>query len=615
MTEQTNFSLFNKKDTRNFMRLLKYLTPYKIRIVWALLAIMVVAATESYLAAFIAPLVNQGFAAPQAAPVSGETAHWYGALIAFKDKMNYLIWGTEQKIWAVPLFLLVLVALRGIGRFSSGYLLSWVGIEAIKHLRQDMFDKMLHLSSEKQQAESSGNISSRFLVQANIAISNASDVFITVTRDSLIVAGLVCVLLYLNWQLSLVVVVMFPLLLGLSRYYRNRLKEPQIGAQISMAELTTVINELHQGHRIVKLFGGYQNALDRFTAVNQKITRINKKIAQASSARSPISEFIASAALAVVIFIALWQSRSGATTIGEFMAFIIAMLQMVSPIKNLSNIGIPMQAMFIAADNVYAFLDTENEADNGTQTIETAKGSIRFEHIDVRYPGQENKALDDFTLHIRPGEKVALVGRSGSGKTTAINLLPRFITPESGRISLDGIDIGDLTLKSLRKQFALVSQDVFLFDDTLYNNVLYGCPNADADSVERALKAANLWDFVGQNPQGWDMEIGANGHKLSGGQRQRVSIARAILKDAPILLLDEATSALDNESERLVQQALERLMHGRTSIIVAHRLTTIEQSDRIIVMSDGRIIEEGTHKELLEKQGYYAELSKRPETA
>ena len=209
MTEQTNFSLFNKKDTRNFMRLLKYLAPYKIRIVWALLAIMVVAATESYLAAFIAPLVNQGFAAPQAAPASGEAAHWYGALIAFKDKMNYLIWGTEQKIWAVPLFLLVLVALRGIGRFSSSYLLSWVGIEAIKHLRQDMFDKMLHLSSEKQQAESSGNISSRFLVQANIAISNASDVFITVTRDSLIVAGLVCVLLYLNWQLSLVVVVMF----------------------------------------------------------------------------------------------------------------------------------------------------------------------------------------------------------------------------------------------------------------------------------------------------------------------------------------------------------------------------------------------------------------------
>ena len=249
-----------------------------------------------------------------------------------------------------------------------------------------------------------------------------------------------------------------------------------------------------------------------------------------------------------------------------------------------------------------------------TQTV-GEKGSIRFEHIDVRYPRQENKALDDFTLHIRPGEKVALVGRSGSGKTTAINLLPRFITPESGRISLDGIDIGDLTLESLRKQFALVSQDVFLFDDTLYNNVLYGCPNADADSVERALKAANLWDFVRQNPQGWDMEIGANGHKLSGGQRQRVSIARAILKDAPILLLDEATSALDNESERLVQQALERLMHGRTSIIVAHRLTTIEQSDRIIVMSDGRIIEEGTHKELLEKQGYYAELSKRPETA
>ena len=267
-----------------------------------------------------------------------------------------------------------------------------------------------------------------------------------------------------------------------------------------------------------------------------------------------------------------------------------------------------MQAMFIRADNVYAFLDTENEADNGTQTIETAKGSIRFEHIDVRYPGQENKALDDFTLHIRPGEKVALVGRSGSGKTTAINLLPRFITPESGRISLDGIDIGDLTLESLRKQFALVSQDVFLFDDTLYNNVLYGCPNADADSVERALKAANLWDFVRQNPQGWDMEIGANGHKLSGGQRQRVSIARAILKDAPILLLDEATSALDSEVEAAIQESLDKMMDGKTVIAIAHRLSTIAAMDRLIVLDKGRIVEEGTHAQLLENNGLYAKL-------
>ena len=609
--KEKSFSIFNKQDTQNFRRLMGYILPYKMRIFWAFLAIATVAATESYLAAFIAPLVNQGFAAPEAAPQLGEAGHWYASVVALKEKMNHLIWGTEHKLWAVPLFLVFLMTLRGLGRFVSDYLLSWVGVEAMRGLRRDMFAKMLRLSSQTQQDESSGNLSGRFLVQAGIAISNASSVFITVCRDSLIVAGLVAVLLYLNWQLSLVVVMMFPPLLWLSSYYRKRLKEPQIGAQTTLSELTTVINELHQGHRIVKMFGGYQNALDRFAAVNDKISRINKKIAQAASARSPVSELIASVALAVVIFIALWQSRSGTTTIGEFMAFIIAMLQMVAPIKNLANVGIPMQAMFIAADNVCAFLDTPDETDTGSQTIDRAQGRLKFDRVSVRYGRQERKALDDFSLEIAPGEKTALVGSSGSGKTTAVNLLPRFVEPESGSIFLDGIDIENLTLESLRRQFALVSQDVFLFDDTLYNNVLYGRPDASEADVEAALKAANLWDFVQQNPQGWHMPIGANGNQLSGGQRQRVSIARAILKDAPVLLLDEATSALDNESERLVQQALERLMSNRTSIIVAHRLTTIEQADRIIVMDAGRIIEQGSHAELLAKQGYYAALSRK----
>ncbi|MFH6973251.1 lipid A export permease/ATP-binding protein MsbA [Neisseria sp. 23W00296] len=610
MTEKS-FSLFNKQDTQNLRRLLGYMLPYKMRIFWAFLAIVVVAGTESYLAAFIAPLVNQGFVAPEAAPAAGEAGHWYAALADLKNRLNHFIWGSEYKVWAVPAFLIFLVTLRGLGRFVSDYLLSWVGVEAIAHLRRDMFAKMLKLSSKVQQEEPSGNLSGRFLVQAGIAVSNASGVFVTVCRDSLIVAGLVFVLLYLNWQLSLVVVLMFPLLLWLSSYYRKRLKAPQIGAQLTLSELTSVINELHQGHRIVKMFGGYQNALDRFAAVNDNIVRINKKIAQASSARSPVSEFIASVALAVVIFIALWQSRSGTTTIGEFMAFIIAMLQMVAPIKNLANVGIPMQAMFIAADNVCEFLDIPDEADGGSKTIDRAQGRLKFDHINVRYPGQDKKALDDFCLDIAPGEKTALVGSSGSGKTTAVNLLPRFVEAESGRILLDGTDIEELTLDSLRRQFALVSQDVFLFDDSLYNNVLYGRADASEAEVETALKAANLWDFVQQQPQGWHTPVGANGNQLSGGQRQRVSIARAILKDAPILLLDEATSALDNESERLVQQALERLMSNRTSIIVAHRLSTVEQADRIIVMDGGRIIEQGSHAELLEKQGYYAALSRK----
>ncbi len=608
MIEKLTFGLFSEADAKSFMRLMDYIRPFKSRIIFALIAIILVAATESYLAAFIAPLVNMGFSPPQKAPVMQGAEGWLNTILHLKERVNYLIWGTENKVWIVPLFFMFLVLVRGAGRYASAYLLSWVSAMAVSHLRRDMFNKMLHLSSKYQQGEPSGVMSSRFLVFADTAINNASNVFITLTRDTLIVLGLICVLLYLNWQLSLVVLVMFPVLSWLSRYYRDRLKQILQSAQAGVADMTNVINEIHQGHRVVKLFGGYASAAERFQFVNDRIVRLTKKMNQASAARSPFSEVIASFALAIVICIALWQSQSGYTTIGEFMAFIVAMLQMVSPIKNLSNISIPMQGMFLASDAVCDFLDTPDEVDEGSIVLNEVKGSLDFRDVTVQYQDQAQKALDHFNLKIQPGEKVALVGRSGSGKTTAVNLLTRFVQPNSGEILIDAVDIREVRLESLRKQFALVSQDVFLFDDTLYNNVVYGRPSATEDEVESALKAANLWELVTNAPEGWRQRIGANGNQLSGGQRQRVSIARAILKDAPILLLDEATSALDNESERLVQQALERLMRGRTSIIVAHRLTTIEQADRIVVMDEGHIVEQGNHTQLMQQQGYYAKL-------
>lgn len=608
-------NFINIKDTQNFSRLMSYVAVYKWRLVFALIATVGVAFTESYLAAFIAPLINQGFSTVSSAPPILQDSGGVAYIKYLYSSMTYWVWGTPNKVWLVPAFLITLIIFRGICRYISNYELSWVGAVVLKEVRELMFRKMLNLPAKYQSTHPSAFVSNRFLLDAEAAVGNATSVFITLTRDSLTVFGLVCVLLYLNWQLCLIVLLIFPILGLLSRYFRKKLRTLNQESQRMLKNLAHTIQETYDGHKVVKLYGGEAIAETRFASQNNAILRFTKKLAQATSAKSPISELIASLALAVVIFIALWQSQHGITTVGEFMAFIVAMMQMIAPLKNLSNLSTPMQKMFVAADMVFEFIDEPSEVNTGTIKLNRATGHLRFDHIDLNYNDQSRKALDDLSLDIKAGEKVALVGRSGSGKTSLINMLPRFIEPSSGSIYLDNYKLNELDLQDLRQQIALVSQDVFLFNDTLYNNIAYSKPNATPTDVENALKAANLWEFVQQNPKGWDLEIGNNGNQLSGGQRQRLSIARAILKDAPILILDEATSALDNESERAVQQALDHLMQGRTSIIIAHRLSTVQKADRIVVMNEGQIVEQGTHAQLMGQKGLYAHLSALPSMA
>lgn len=609
MIHKLTFGLFSKKDTASFMRLMTYVKPHKSRIILAIIATIGLALTESYLTAFIAPLANKGFQTASNAPPIQEQIGILATFTHIKQQFYHWVWDTEDKVWIAPIFFVLLALFRGIFRFVSVYLMSWVSVVAISQLRQDMFAKMLNMPTKYHQQTQSGEILMNIVQMAENSIGNANTVFITLTRDTLIVIGLVLVLFFLNWQLTLFILIMFPILSGLSRYYRNRLKDIINSSQQSIGSLNNIVNESHQGHQIIKLFAGQQQAIHKFGTINSTLVRLGKKITQANAARSPINELIGAIALAFVIFIALWQSQKGQTTIGEFMAFIVAMIQISGPIKNLAGISIPMQTMFLAADSVCEFMDNPVEKNKGTKKLFDTQGNINFFNVSVQYTEDNHKALDDFNLSIKAGEKVALVGKSGSGKSTLINLLPRFINPNMGDIFLDDINIQDIELNNLRQQFSLVTQDIFLFDDTLFENIRYSNPTASDDDVMMAIKSANLLELVQQLPLGIHQPIGVNGNQLSGGQRQRVSIARAILKNAPILLLDEATSALDNESERLVQKALDNLMHGKTSIIIAHRLSTIRKSDRIIVMNDGKIVEEGSHEQLIKKSGYYATLS------
>lgn len=569
-------------DSTIAKRYLRYLLPYISGFILAIIGMALTAATETSLAAILKPLLDDGFV----------------------DK-------DPDVIRLIPFALLSIAFLRGVGGFLSNYYMAWISRSVVRDMRSQIYSHLIDLPTRYFDKNSSGHLMSKLTYDVE-QVANASASAITViVRDSLTLIGLLGWMLYLNWKLTFIFFAVAPVISLLVAFVSKRFRKLSRRIQHSMGNVTQSAQQIVHGHRIIKIFNGKKQEVDAFSQINEHNRKQHLKLAATASANVPVNQFLAAVALAFIIYVATSGTIMSAPSVGDFASFITAAMLLLPPLKRLNQVVENWQRGMAAAQSVFSLLDETTELDQGTTEVKRVSGEIEYRDVTFNYTDERQPALKHISFKAHAGQTVAIVGRSGSGKSTLVNLLPRFYDLQHGAISIDGIPIQDFKLSNLRQQIALVSQEVTLFNDTVANNIAYGSTkDATMEDVIRAAETAHAMEFINDLPEGMNTMIGDKGMLISGGQRQRIAIARAVLKDAPILILDEATSALDTQSERYIQEALEVLMKGRTTLVIAHRLSTIENADKIIVMHDGIIVEEGDHSALLASDGHYAALHK-----